>query len=72
MIMKCQSYLVLYLLETTMSNLKSVNDKLFQIQMLLEEAVEELKQANDEADQEIAKLQTSNVITKSQQFVFGE
>ena len=55
-----------------MSNLKSVNDKLFQIQMLLEEAVEELKQANDEADQEIAKLQTSNVITKSQQFVFGE
>ena len=72
MIMNCQSYLVLYLLETTMSNLKSVNDKLFQIQMLLEEAVEELKQANDEADQEIAKLQTSNVITKSQQFVFGE
>lgn len=55
-----------------MANIKSVNDKLFQIQMLLEECVEELKQANDEAEREVAQLQTSNVITKSKQFVFGE
>jgi hypothetical protein len=59
-----------------MSNIKEVNKKLFQIQMLLEECIEELKQSNDQADQDLAKLQserkTSEVITKSSQFVFGD
>ena len=59
-----------------MSNIKDVNKKLFQIQMLLEECIEELKQDNDQADKDLAELQakrkTNEVITKSSQFVFGE
>ena len=55
-----------------MANIKNVNDKLFQIQMLLEECVEELKQANDQAEREVAQSQTSHVINNSKQFVWGE
>lgn len=59
-----------------MSNIKEVNKKLFQIQMLLEECIEELKQDNDQADKDLSELQaqrkTDEVITKSSQFVFGD
>lgn len=59
-----------------MSNIKDVNKKLFQIQMLLEECIEELKQDNDQADKDLAELQSerkvNEVITKSSQFVFGD
>ena len=59
-----------------MNNIKEVNKKLFQIQMLLEECVEELKKSNDQAEEDLAKLQaerkTNEVITKSSQFVFGD
>lgn len=59
-----------------MSNIREVNKKLFQIQMLLEECITELKQSNDQAEEDLAKLQserkTNEVITKSNQFVFGE
>ena len=53
-----------------MSNIKEVNKKLFQIQMLLEECTVLLKEDNDKAEEDLSKLKSG--ITKSSQFVFGE
>lgn len=46
---------------------KSIDKKLFEIQMLLEECREELKQSNDEYDKSVSKNNS-----KSNKFVFGE
>jgi len=46
---------------------KIIDKKLFEIQMLLEECREELKQSNDEYDKSVSKNNS-----KSNKFVFGE
>lgn len=52
-----------------MSNLKDVNQKLFKVQMLIEECITDLEKLNKELDKSLDKPKG---ITRSTQFVFGE